>query len=129
MLPLAIAMSVLASASSQPSKVAMFSVHDLQGKAVAARVAHFDRTLRQAGLPGRVVTCSRVIDVSDARDPSAHNIGAICKIKFPARSGEYAICDNEPDDDGGQAALGLSWNDDRAWLINFTRNNCIEQAE
>jgi hypothetical protein len=129
---LAIAISGLALAPQANPEVLV--VHDVEaGQAVATRVAHFNRTLRQAGLPGRVRSCSRVVDLSYASNGGVHYFGAICSIRFAARTRDYAICDNQDvgstNDDDGQAALGLSWSDDRKWLVDFTRNNCSEQAE
>jgi hypothetical protein len=129
MVPLVMAVTVLAFAPAT-SEASPFSVHKIEGgSATAARIEHLNRTLRRVGLPGRIVSCTTLIDVSDARYPAAHTIGGICKIKLAGRPVEYAICDNEPDEDGGQSALGLSWINKGDWLVNFTRNNCIEQAQ
>jgi len=94
---------------------------------IARRVTHFNKTLHEASIPGTVLRCNNVVQLSDSDFPTTRTYGAICEIRFATKRREYAICDNEDiaDEAGiGQATLGLSYDTSQSWIVNFARNNC-----
>jgi hypothetical protein len=103
-----------------------------RGAPLSKRVAHFDLTVRQGDLRGRVLSCGNIVDLSTQSHPTLHAYGGICRIKFARHQRDYAICDDEdtadPSNDDGQATLSLSFTEERDWLVDFTRNNCMIQS-
>jgi hypothetical protein len=97
-------------------------VNDLTESAqVVDRVAAFDRTLRDSGIPGRVRSCSMVLDVTEGRASSNHSYGAICAIQFGGNSREYLLCNDQL---VGHFALTSSFVVDRKWVADFVKHNC-----
>ena len=97
-------------------------VNDLTEAAqVADRVADFDRTLRVSGIPGRVRSCSMIVDVTEGRASSNHSYGAICMIQFGGKPREYLLCNDQL---VGHFALTSSFVVDRDWIADFVKHNC-----
>jgi hypothetical protein len=88
---------------------------------VSDRVADFDRDLRGSGIPGRVRSCTMVVDVTEGRASSNHSYGAICTVQFGGKPREYLLCNDQL---VGHFALTSSFVADRNWVADFVKHNC-----
>lgn len=123
---LAIALApLLAATSANPVEAVAdetIIVSDMDVSEVRRRVADFDKSLRVSGLPGRVLSCTTVVDVSFGTMSSNHSYGAICSVAFGKKVREYLLCNDAM---VGHFAFAADYVHTREWVVRFVTNNCV----
>ena len=127
MMPLVSLFALVAGLSPAPDDLfpadGLFTDPITEAAQISARVADFDRGLRDSGLPGRVRSCTMVVDVTQGRVSSNHSYGAICSIQFSGKkAGDYLVCNDKM---VGHFALTSSYVVARDWVAEFVKKNCV----
>jgi hypothetical protein len=121
MVPAAFLFIVVAALSSGAAEDRLVVNELTEATQVADRVAALDRDLRDSGIPGRVRSCTMIVDVTEGRASSNHSYGAICMIQFGDKPREYLLCNDQL---VGHFALTPSFAVDRSWVADFVKHNC-----
>lgn len=95
---------------------------DIAPPDVPRQVREFEASVRRSGLPGRVLGCSHMVDVSPGRARSNHSYGGICKLALPRGAKDFLVCDDEM---VGHFAIAATFAYDRESVVRFVTNNCV----
>lgn len=94
---------------------------DVEPSKVPRRVRQLDRSLRKSGLPGRVLSCTDMVDVAVGTALGNHSYGGICKVAFGSKRTDLLLCNDEM---VGHFAISASYAVTRERVVRFVTNNC-----